>query len=244
VAFLDGDDIYLPGRLRQTADAFARVPGADVVFHDVRRMREDGTFKEETYLTESSFLRRAQPYWAQVEGRTYVAGPRFAAFTSAIFCGIHTSTVTIRAERLRREPAWFPEDLVTGEDLDLWFRIVMGSSTVFIDQILSGYRERAASLTRDRRNFHAGNIEADLRNLARIESQLTVEERGYYITRISRRYRFLAAEHERALDRSSARTSYYRSFRLEPNVPAALLYMRTLLPQPVVALARRLRRAL
>jgi glycosyltransferase involved in cell wall biosynthesis len=241
VAFLDGDDMYLPTRICRTMEAFAGVPGTDVVFHDVRRMAEDGTHKSETYLTESNFLHRSQRYWARIAGDTYIAGPRFGAFTSAIFCPIHTSAITVTAERLRREAMWFPEDLVVGEDIDLWFRLLMNTSTIYLDAVLSAYRERTSSLTRDRRQFHAGTIEADLRNLRRIDRSLTAEERTYYVRRLSRRYRFLATEHERTGDASEALKCYYRSFRLEPNAPAIVLGLKTLLPQPVKTLVQRFR---
>lgn len=232
ITFLDGDDIYLPDRLRRVRDVFAQRPETDIVFHDARRMAEDGTLKPETYLTESDFLARSAPYWAGVDGLAYLAGPRFGCFSSAIFCGIHTSAITVTRERLHRETIWFPEDLVVGEDIDLWFRLLANASTVYWHEVLSAYRERATSLTRDRRRFHAGTIEADLRNLARIDRELTSYERAYYVRRLSRRYRFLATAHDRAGAHAEARACYAKSFKLEPNLSAALLYAKTLLRSP------------
>jgi hypothetical protein len=226
VTFLDGDDLYFPGRLARVQALVERQPDLELIVHDTQRLAENGTPRPDSYWSESHFGERVAPYLARTEGDLSWPGPRFWAFTSARFCPIHTSAVTIARARLEQEATWFPEDLIAGEDIDLWYRLA-ASPAVLIDARLSGYRERATSVTADRRVFLQGTLTADERNLARIGALLTPEERTYYQRRIARRYRQLGSQEERAGRLAAARAAYARSLKLEWRLSTGVLYARS-----------------
>jgi glycosyltransferase involved in cell wall biosynthesis len=224
VCFLDGDDYFLPGRLSRIVALHGRRPDVDVSFHEVVRVDEEGRAADRTFLDELAFREHGEAYLAGVDGDARLAGPRFFALTYAIGCPFHTSSITVRRERLRREPRLFPEDLIAGEDIDLWFRLAE-STVAFVDAPLSAYRTRGSSITqRDRRLFFAGTIEAQVRHWPNVRDRLRPDERQAVAQRLSRRWQILGAEQVRLGAPRDARRSFAESLRWRPSLRGALLW--------------------
>ena len=224
VCFLDGDDYFLPGRLSRIVALHERLPEVDVSFHEVLRVDEEGRPSDRTFLDELAFREHGEPYLDRVDGDARIAGPRFFALTYAIGCPFHTSSITIRRERLLREPRLFPEDLIAGEDIDLWFRLAE-STVAFVDAPLSAYRTRGSSITqRDRRLFFAGTIEAQIRHWPNVQGRLRPDERQAVAQRLSRRWQILGAEQVRLGAPRDARRSFGESLRWRPSIRGVLLW--------------------
>jgi glycosyltransferase involved in cell wall biosynthesis len=230
VAFLDGDDVYLPGRLRRALDVAEARPDIDMVFHDVARMDQDGTLRAGSYLDEHGFPAQARPYLETIGPRLYAGSARFYAYVSAFFSPFMMSAILLRRSVLDTEPVWFREDMRCGEDVDLWLRLTQRARVVYIDEPLSAYRYRPDSTSRDTRDYLSGTLRAHEANLARATPTLTEMERRRYVRRISDRHLHLAYAERLAGRPGAARASCRRSFAWRPSAQAVTLYMKTFLP--------------
>jgi glycosyltransferase involved in cell wall biosynthesis len=239
ITFLDGDDFFQPDRVERVMALFAAVPALDLVFHDTARVDVEGRPTGDTYLSESHFAERAAAYLTPHGDTGFLAGDRFDAFSAAIFCPVHTSTVTVRRAWFERQPSAFDGGLLAGgEDLDLWYRLLHGARVGFVDAALASYRSRPGSVTSDRRRFILGTLQADARNLERYRADLTAAEATYLRKRIARRYRHLAVQHEQFGSLAAARENYAISLRWERRPTTALLWLKSFVPKAVRDRAR------
>lgn len=128
VAILDSDDRWHPEYLASQLAVLDADPGIDVVYPDAVRFTAAGTGTtrlSDMYAlgTEVSFLR--------VLSRE---------------CQIYGGATARRAALLK--VGLYDEDLRSGEDLDLWLRILKaGGRIVYNDRVLAYYRFREGSLT-------------------------------------------------------------------------------------------------
>jgi glycosyltransferase involved in cell wall biosynthesis len=230
LAFLDGDDVYLPGRLRRALDVFEARPELDLVFHDIKRMDQDGTVRPGSYLEEHGFPAQAAPYLEAIGPRLYLGGPRFAAYVSAFFSPFLMCAMLLRRSLLDAEPVWFREDMRCGEDIDLWFRLTPRARLAYLDEPLSTYRYRPDSTTRDAREYLRGTLQAHEANVVRATPMLTAMERQRYVRRIADRHLHLAYAERVAGRPVEARASCRRSFAWRPSPQAVTLFVKTFLP--------------
>lgn len=230
LAFLDGDDVYLPGRLRKAMGVFEARPELDLVFHDVKRMDADGTIRPGSYLQEHGFLAQAAPYLEAAGPRLHLGSARFAAYVSAFFSPFLMCAMLLRRSLLDAETVWFREDMRCGEDIDLWFRLTPRARVAYLDEPLSTYRYRPDSTTRDARGYLRGTLEAHEANLVRATPGLTEMERQRYVRRIADRHLHLAYAERLAGCPAAARASCRRSFAWRASPQALALFVKTFLP--------------
>lgn len=235
ICFLDADDYYLPGRLERPVTLLRSHPELNLVFGDLRRV---GGTSAASWLGGLNFRRDAGDHLSLINGNFYRCDQRFHCFASAVLCPLHTSAVTLRRAWLLQEPVLFPEDMLTGEDIDLWFRLLRRGGAAFLDEALSVYRDRGGSVTQDKEAFYLGTLRAHLDNLQRVGPELTAEERRRYLRRISRRYLHLGYLYVQREEPRAARSAYLKSLSLRPNVEAVL----RLVKSTVAASLRRGRR--
>ena len=230
LAFLDGDDIYLAGKLRRTLAVLEARADVAFVVHNVWDMDADGTCGSDSYLTRHGFLTQAQPYLEPLGDGHHLGSPRFFAYVSAFFSPFLMSAIVLRRQLLDGQAVWFREDLRCGEDIELWFRLMPQTRTVYIDEYLSAYRYRPDSTTRDTRDYLRGTLQAHEENLARVGPRLTDVERARYVHRIADRYLHLAYAERLAGRATEARANCRRSFAWRKSPQAVMLFMKSFLP--------------
>jgi glycosyltransferase involved in cell wall biosynthesis len=103
IAFLDSDDLWLPGKLRRQLDYLAAHPEVGVVYTDQYRQRGDRILPRTRF---DDFPPRARVVW-----RDTLRG----------LC-VQTSSVVVRRE-IFDAAGLFDEDLLLYEDADLWSRM-------------------------------------------------------------------------------------------------------------------------
>jgi glycosyltransferase involved in cell wall biosynthesis len=137
VAFLDSDDVWLPGKLRRQLDYFAANPGVAALYTNEYR------------VTQRRISRRTRfddfPPRRRVLYRTTVHG----------LC-VQTSSVVLRRHVLDAV-GLFDEDQILYEDADMWSRISEQFEWGFLDEPLVLYRpdvdQRPHRLTDERLNL-------------------------------------------------------------------------------------------
>lgn len=129
IAFLDGDDEWVPDKLQKQLGMFRSDPTLDIVGTNYSFMEEDGqNMGRDRYVSFPNGFKE---------------NPKLALLNG---CGISTITVMMRKEYFERVEG-FDRTLRYGEDYDLWMKIVQsGGKLAFMMDPLSRRRCRAGSL--------------------------------------------------------------------------------------------------
>jgi glycosyltransferase involved in cell wall biosynthesis len=248
VSFLDGDDLYHPDKLRWELDVFRSHPEVDLVFADLQKFSDTpDPLRDHGWLAQDRFLSRAQQFLRPQGDGVYLATPGFYRFMSAELTGVNTQTVMIRRSVLEAEPYWFNEEILVGEDADLFFRLASRHRVAFVDEVLAYYRQRPDSLTQQRRERLQSEIRVYTDNLERAKPVLSHDELVRARRKVSVRYEDLGYLHYAAWEMSAARRAYLKAIRLEPQfhrrlgMGAALI--KTWAPARVIEWARSRRQA-
>lgn len=138
VVILDGDDVYVPGRLEALSNLARARPDLDVLTSDAV-LEVDGVPVRRSYTSELPFevddQRSAILRWNFVFGLAAVRRERFVAVGG------------------------FDESIRYAEDWDLWARLILDGSRVgAVMEPLARYRLRTGSLSGSRANLIAGRI--------------------------------------------------------------------------------------
>ncbi|MGQ9661189.1 MAG: glycosyltransferase family 2 protein [Kiritimatiellia bacterium] len=137
VAFLDGDDEWLPDRLEIQLSLAQKHPEVPMFCS--------------TTVEESEYLPPGKNRFALHKG-TEVPTRLLRLADFKIVNPVVTSTVLVRKEVVQ-EFGGFDETLRGPEDFDLWMRIATKYPIVQIERGLAFYREAVGSLSNDDRNF-------------------------------------------------------------------------------------------
>jgi glycosyltransferase involved in cell wall biosynthesis len=129
IAFMDGDDVWLPGKLRADVDYLDSHPEADLIFSAMRVVDEAGRD-----------LGRAIRRWDGV----------LRLRDLLIEDWIGTDTVVLRREA-REQAGWFDETLPIGSDHDYWLRFALlrPANLHGSPRVSALYRRRSGQQTRD-----------------------------------------------------------------------------------------------
>lgn len=138
IAFLDADDLWLPGKVAAQVKHLAAAPGTDAVYSrwHVWVPESDGTYRFPGWATRP--VDCSAGIAAEASGSLY---------TSLLLdCHILTSTVLMRRSLMQRLGG-FDESLRCGEDYDYWLRMSRQTRIDCIAAVGALYRLSAASAT-------------------------------------------------------------------------------------------------
>ena len=132
VAFLDSDDVWLPGKLAAELEVFARFRDASVVVSDSQNFYEgeaDGTSR----FAQNGLLEATR-------GQVRVASECRWLWTNSMNT-VHTCSITVRRESLLKlGEKLFAEDLVCCEDWEFQMRLYHSCRVVVLPQVWSHVR--------------------------------------------------------------------------------------------------------
>lgn len=263
VAFLDSDDVWLPWKLEAQLAVLRQCPEIGMIWTDMTAVDESGTVVEAEYLRTfygASFKHTRIEQVCEPAGtlRSYLPNaPKSAAahpvYTGSIhsqmFMGniVHTSTVVVRREWARRIGGFDLAMRPAGEDYDFHFRITGCGPVAFIDAPTILYRVNAADqVTAPRVVVHIarGNLRTVLRTLDEHGATLQLPRRKIN-DRVAESHAWLGTELLKTGSRPEAARHLWQSLRIRPLQPttAATLGF-CFLPEPLLAVAARLRRRL
>lgn len=230
ICFLDPDDYWYPSKLEQQFKLMTSRPDVDMVFCDLDRVDQHGANLGPTYLERIHYLDSAIDHLEPIGPATYVTKPSFLAYSSVNVVGPTTCGVMLRRKRLQSLDEWFPLDLLVGEDIDLWFRILQHSRAAFINVPLYAYRQHPASLMHNDARVSIGLSATHARNYARVESLLSPEQKRKYRQRIAAHLFDQGYDQLMAGTPSEARRHFLHSFSWSPRAKAALAWCKSFLP--------------
>ena len=167
VAFLDSDDVWLPGKFDAELEVFARFPEAEVVVSDSQNFFE-GAADGESRFAQNGLL--------QATGREVrLARDCHWLWTNSMNT-VHTCSITVRREALARlGEKLFAEDLVCCEDWEFQMRLYHACRVVILPQVWSHVR-RFVDASRIGRNV-PGQPTTPEQEMLLLRSRLTVMER-------------------------------------------------------------------
>jgi glycosyltransferase involved in cell wall biosynthesis len=132
VAFLDADDVLLPGALADQVDVLERRSDVALVHADAEIIEEGG---------------RELPAWRRPFSADVVEDG-LAAFGELLLCNeMVTSTVVVRADALRAAGP-FVSVGASSSDWDMWLRLALQGAVAYRAAPVARYRQHAASISR------------------------------------------------------------------------------------------------
>jgi len=223
IAFLDADDLWLPGKLRTQVNFFNQNNGQTGLVHtNVIKMYGDGFTK------------------IKLKGDYCAKGPY------SLFMGnfITNSSVLVRRQCFEAL-GYFDEskDLIANEDYDMWLRISSKYEIGYIDEPLVIYRFHSQGISRDPDRAYPGEkkvVEKALRNFGKDYPDVI---RSYKRRRSGLFFSF-GYEYFAINDFRQARKKFITSIICRPwNLRAVKYYFLTFLGQKNVALIRRIKKS-
>lgn len=235
VTFLDADDLYHPEKVALQLQALQTHPELDVVFCDVVQFTTDPYDPNNAcYLRDRDFVNVAAAHLEQLAGNLYGCKDSFYRFMSTRFTCLSTQGVFMRRRVLQQEVVWFPENIVIGEDIDLWHRLARRTKIGYINRALAYYRQHEASITKKSELAVRGAIAAHSANLERGRDVFSGEEVASLRRMLAGHYCSLAYLRFLALDMRDARSCYQRARVYDPAVFSRIAYLKTFIPRTLV----------
>lgn len=227
IAFLDGDDLWLPNKLELQTEYLQRHPDCALVYSDMSTFDEQG-------IIDASVRKRF--------GMSFQSGRIFQTlFKRALF---GSGTVVFRKDCVEKV-GYFDESLLVGSDYEMWLRIARNFDVGFIDQPLLMYRHHASMSTRGIGRKMCNGVPWEVAVLNKILRQYpeAVDELGKLIIshRISTPYAGLALTQFRQSEYREARTLFRKAAAHWPtNVRYWAFYGATFLHPAQIEAARKL----
>jgi len=149
IAFLDADDVWLPGSLEARWQVAESEPEAEWIGADFRMWYEDGSLEETGHYQKDDEVGRllAPAYESGRLLRLTRPLPHFLRYSLAWI-----GTVMVKRDLLLRLGGFEPS-LPLAEDVHLWYRLASVTDFFFIPKVGALYRQHGSSLT-SRERYH------------------------------------------------------------------------------------------
>ena len=171
VAFLDSDDVWLPGKLDAELAVFARFPGADAVVSDSQNFFE-GVPDRTTRFAENGLLKATR-------GEARLARECRWLWTNSMNTA-HMCGISVRREALSQfGEKLFAEDLLCCEDWEFQMRLYHSCEVVVLPQVWSQVR-RFTDAARQGRGVPGRPTTAEQERVL-LRSRLTVMQRADWL---------------------------------------------------------------
>jgi glycosyltransferase involved in cell wall biosynthesis len=141
IAFVDADDIWLPGKLAAQLEQLAANPGCRLNYCAWQVWASDAPLPAPAFLAELTSRAGERAQWDGPSGWVYP--------DLLLDCVVWTSTV-LAQRSLFDEVGVFDTTLRLGEDYDLWLRISRVTTILRVARPYALYRIHPASITRTR----------------------------------------------------------------------------------------------
>jgi glycosyltransferase involved in cell wall biosynthesis len=138
VAFLDADDVWLPGKLKAQVAYLRSCPSAQLVYGSWREWRPDSAGR---WADPGQFVSDYDERSIDVNASGWI-------YTALLLDSIVCTITTIMRTALLRSVGGFDEDLRIGEDYDLWIRLSRLVEVHKMKMTMALYRIHASSTTR------------------------------------------------------------------------------------------------
>ena len=139
VAFIDADDLWLPGKLQAQWDLLASHPEAGMAYTAWKVWTSDAPVPDPPWLDRLLATDGDAQRWQGASGWIY---PELL-----VDCVVWTSSVLVRREMLARAGG-FDDTLRIGEDWDLWLRLSRLTPILRVPRPLALYRMHPHSITK------------------------------------------------------------------------------------------------
>ena len=167
VAFLDSDDVWLPGKLDAELEVFTHFPEAEVVVSDSQNFFE-GKADGESRFAQNGLLEATR-------SEVRLASDCHWLWTNSMNT-VHTCSITVRREALLRlGEKLFAEDLVCCEDWEFQMRLYHSCRVVVLPEVWSHVR-RFVDASRMGRGV-PGRPTTPEQEMVLLQSRMTVMER-------------------------------------------------------------------
>jgi len=231
IAFLDADDVWLPGKLSLQLECLRRFPEAGMVWTAMAAVDGDRRVLHERYLRKMYSAYKYYPTSRQL----FAAGLRedrigdAEAFSGDIFSPmvlgnlVHTSTVLLRRER-QLKAGFFDEARRTGEDYPFHLNTCREGPVAYVDAATIRYSVGLpdALTAPDKMIQIALNFLATMEGtLARDRGRISLPA-ALIRERLAEAYAWVGREHQNAGRDGEARAYFIKSFRADPAEPAHL----------------------
>lgn len=184
VCFLDADDTIASRKLEMSAEMLEKHQDIDILFTDFSTIDENGSTIQKAYLDNKSFLIEAINYITPIDNM-YICSKQFYKFMALKSTAIHTITIVIRHNAIKELKMPFATDLTIGEDLDLWFRLLLNNEAIYLPTALSNYRINPHSITKNDKKLLEGTLQTHLLNFQRYKNHLTHKEKMQYKRKVA-----------------------------------------------------------
>lgn len=219
ICFLDADDTIAPLKLEMSAEAMSKQQDINILFTDFNTIDESGEMIQLSYLDNQKFLIEARNYLTPVDNM-FLCSKQFYKFMALKSTAIHTITIVIRKEAIKELQPLFSTDLTIGEDLDLWFRLLLNNEAIYLPTSLSDYRINPNSITKNDKKLLEGTLQTHLTNLRRYKNHLTPTEIKCYKHKVAKFAEDLAYYYRCDHEFLSAKKYYWLSLTLNPSFRA------------------------
>jgi glycosyltransferase involved in cell wall biosynthesis len=208
VAFVDADDIWLPGKLQAQFKEMAEVPGCRMSYTAWQVWHCQEPEPDPAYLADVA-ERADDSRWRGASGWIY---PQLL-----LDCVVWTSTV-LGERSLFEEVGGFDENLRVGEDYDLWLRISRVTPIHRVARPYALYRMHPTSITRSlpTANYRAIVIGRALANWGMRSPDGAEADRGEVKRLLAKSWSDYAGAHLAGGSLATARSAGWTALRTDP----------------------------